>query len=52
MRSYSKTALSTLTRDLRAENYQWQIGEDNRALRVLPITYLVGFPRTQSAKTA
>jgi hypothetical protein len=51
LRSYSKTALSALTRSFPVETYQWQIGEDNRALRILPITYLVGFPRPNSART-
>jgi hypothetical protein len=52
LRSYSLTTLSALTRDLSAQNYQWQIGEDNRTLHVLPITYLVGFPCLQTTKTA
>lgn len=52
LRAYSTATLSALTRNLPAQNYQWQIGEEYRALRVLPITYLVGFPRAPGAKTA
>jgi hypothetical protein len=52
LRAYSTSTLLGLTRDLAAQNYQWQIGEENRALHVLPITYLIGFPRAQSEKTA
>ena len=52
LRAYSTSTLLRLTRNLPAQNYQWQIGEENRALHVLPITYLVGFPHAQNAKSA
>jgi hypothetical protein len=44
LRAYSLDELFDLTRGLSAPGYTWEIGEEQRGLTSVPITYLIGYP--------
>ncbi|MBI4540337.1 MAG: class I SAM-dependent methyltransferase [Gemmatimonadetes bacterium] len=48
LRAYSPSELRELTRGLADDSYTWEIGEEQSRLAV-PITYLIGYPRTRRA---
>jgi len=48
LRTYSVEELGELTVDLDAKNYEWQIGEVKSTAGPIPVTYLIGVPRSDS----
>jgi hypothetical protein len=44
LRAYSPKELGELAEPLRANGYQWEIGEERGGWLRLPITYLIGYP--------
>jgi hypothetical protein len=48
LRTYRPSELWEMTEELSGNDYQWETGEHPGALSRVPITYLIGHPRTQS----
>ncbi len=46
LRTYRPHELRTIIDKLTSAGYQWEIGEHSRAPRKMPITYLIGIPRS------
>ena len=47
LRTYRPQELREIIETLTATEYQWQVGEHSRAHGEVPITYLIGYPRTR-----
>jgi hypothetical protein len=46
LRAYSPAELRELTAGLSSQGYQWEMGEERAGLLRLPVTYLIGCPRS------
>jgi len=44
MRKYGKDELAGIIREIKTENYEWELGEDRNLSRMTPLVYLTGVP--------
>jgi hypothetical protein len=51
LRTYRTTELRELIEELAATEYWWEIGERSGAFVILPVTYLIGYPRERIERT-
>jgi len=51
LRAYSPAELREMTRGLATSGYRWEIGEKSGGLLPVPVTYLVGCPRSASVES-
>jgi hypothetical protein len=49
LRTYKPGELTDLVHELGATGYEWQTGEFRESFLKVPVTYLIGFPRTSAA---